>query len=190
MDTFIKYLKQFPNYNKEVIEAALPYLSERKLKPGEYFLSAGNVCKNIAFVKEGLLRLFYNYNGKEITNCFCKENTLTTSSTSLFRQLESDIAIQAIENTELITLSYHGIQQLYQDHPFWQQLGRLATENELVNSECHSRFLKDLTAKERYLQVLEKEKEWLQRVPLKYLASYLQIEPESLSRIRNEIHQT
>ena len=190
MEALNHYLKQFPHYTPKAFEAILPYLSIKKLDAGEYFLQHGKVCRNIAFIEEGFMRLYYLHDGKEVTNCFCKENTFVTSYTSLITKLESDIAIQAIEPTKLIVFSYDALQKLYEQDLFWQQLGRVAAENELITTECHHRFLKDLSATDRYLQILENENELLQRVPLNYLATYLQIAPETLSRIRKKISRT
>lgn len=190
MEVFNKYLQQFPHYSSKVFESVLPYLTVRYLNIGDFFLQQGKICRNIAFVEEGLLRLYYLNDGKEVTNCFCKENTITTSYSSLITQKESDIAIQAIEASKLIVLSYEALQKLYEKDLFWQQVGRLAAENEFITTECHNRFLSDLSATDRYIQILENENELLQRVPLNHLATYLQIAPETLSRIRNKITRT
>lgn len=190
MKTFNHYLTQFPHYSPDVFEDIRPYLSVKTLAEGEYFLREGRICKEIGFVDQGLLRLYYLKDGKEITNCFCKENTVTTAYSSLITQTESDLAIQAIEATQLIVFSYDALQQLYQKNLFWQQLGRLAAERELITTECHHRFLSDLSAMDRYKQILAEDPELLQRVSLSYLASYLQVAPETLSRIRKKISRT
>ena len=190
MESFNNYLKQFPHYSPKVFEDIRPYLSMKKIEAGEYFLMHGKISRNIAFIKKGLLRLFYLNDGKEVTNCFCKENTITTSYSSLITQQKSDIAIQAIESSQLVVFSYDTLQKMYKQDLFWQQLGRLAAENEFITTECHSRFLRDLTATDRYKQILENDNELLQRVSLNYLATYLQIAPETLSRIRNKVART
>ncbi len=190
VESFNKYLKQFPHYSPTVFENIRPYLSIKKIDAGEYFLMHGKICQNIAFIEKGLLRLIYLNNGKEVTNCFCKEYTITTSYSSLITQKESGIAIQAIESSQLIVFSYNTLQKMYEQDLFWQQLGRLAAENEFITTEYHSRFLRDLTATDRYKKILENDSELLQRVPLNYLATYLQIAPETLSRIRNRLTRT
>ena len=190
MESFNNYLKQFPHYTPSVIEAVRPYLSLQELKAGDYFLSHGNTCRHIAFIEKGLFRLFYLNDGKEVTNCFCKEETLMTSYSSLITQQASDMAIQALEDAQLIVLSYDALQKLYREDLFWQQVGRLAAENELITTECHHRFLSDLSATERYQQMQQEDPELLNRVPLNYLATYLQIAPETLSRIRNKLART
>jgi len=190
MESFNQFLKQFPNYSPEVFEAVRPHLTLEEINAGQYFLGHGKVCRKIGFIEQGLLRLYYLNDGKEVTNCFCKENSLITSYSSLITQKDSDIAIQAIETSTLVVLPYEALQQLYTEHPFWQQVGRLAAESELITTECHHRFLRDLSAIDRYKQVLEDDPELLQRVPLNYLATYLQVAPETLSRIRNKLART
>lgn len=190
MEAFEEYLQNFPHYTAHSFDLARPFLSERTLQPGDFFLQHGQICRSIAFIEGGLLRLYYLYDGKEVTNCFCRQHTITTSYKSLIIQQASDIAIQAIEESRLIVLPYKDLQKLYQADLFWQQVGRLASENEYIMIERHNRFIRDLSATERYLSIVEKEPELLQRVPLNYLATYLQIAPETLSRIRNKIART
>ncbi len=190
LEAFNQFLQQFPHYKPSVFKKVSPFLSLKELEAGEYFLPQGKICRKIAFIEEGLLRLFYLNDGKEVTNCFCRENSITTSYRSLITQQASDIAIQAIEPSKLIVLPYDALQKLYQQDQFWQQVGRLVAETEYINTECHHRFLRDLSATDRYLQILENDEELLQRVPLNYLATYLQVAPETLSRIRNKISRT
>ena len=190
MDAFNKFLQQFPHYTPSVYEKAHPFLSEKTMKSGEFLLQQGKIAKNIVFIERGLLRQYYLNDGKEVTNCFCRENTISTSYKSLITQQESDIMIQAVETSKLIVLSYDALQKLFSKDLFWQQVGRLAAENEFVTTETHNRFLRDLSATERYLHIMKNDKELLQRVPLNHLATYLQITPETLSRIRNKIART
>ena len=190
MVAFEKFLKQFPNYRPGIIEEVYPFLTIEQINAGEYFLRQGSICQKMAFIEKGLARLYYLNDGKEITNCFCKENTITTSYSSLISRKPSEMTIQAIEDTTLITLSYDLLQRLYESVPFWQQVGRMAAENEILHMECHHRFLRDLTATERYQRILNEDGELLQRVPLQYLASYLQVAPETLSRIRKKMGRT
>ena len=190
MEKFKTYLQSFPHYSAKVFEEVLPFLTIQNLEAGEFFLPHGKVCKYVGFIETGLLRLYYLNDGKEVTHCFCRENTMTTSFRSMITQQESDIAIQAIEASRLIVLSYDSLQKLYEKNLFWQQLGRLVVEDEYITTVKHNRFLSDLSATERYLQILAHDQELLQRVPLNYLATYLQLAPETLSRIRNKISRT
>lgn len=191
MEKFKKYLQQYPNYTPSVFENVLPFLSKKTIKSGEILLRQGKISKDIAFIEYGLFRQYYiNDEGMEITTCFCKENSITTSYKSLITQQESEINIQAVEESKLTILSLESLKKLLKTDLFWEQFGRFAAENEFIISESHNRFLKDLSATNRYLKIVNNDKELLQRVPLKYLASYLQISPETLSRVRNKISRT
>lgn len=187
---FKEYIKQFPFYSDEAFEVALPYFKEIVLKKGEHFVEEGKTCKKIAFIQEGLFRTYYLKDGIEITTCFCKENTLTTSFKSLITKQVSELSIQATEESTIWVIQYHDLEILYSKNLFWQQVGRLVAQQEFINAECYTRFLNDQNAKQRYLHILDNESDLLQRVPLLYLASYLQIAPETLSRIRKEITTT
>ncbi len=190
MEAFKKYVQQFPNYKPQLFEEIIPFITIKHIETGEYFLRQGSISKHIAFIENGLMRLFYLHDGKEITTCFCKENTITCSYKSLITNTASDLSIQALEPCTLIVFSYDALQKLYVKDLFWQQVGRLAAENEYLNTECHNRFLNDLSATERYKQILDEDADLLQRIPLNYLATYLQIAPETLSRIRKKIIRT
>jgi CRP-like cAMP-binding protein len=190
MQAFKLYLQQFPNYIPEVFDAVLPFLSSRSLSPGEYFLREGKRCNEVALIVKGMMRLYYLADGKEVTNCFCREGSLSTSYTSLITKAPSEVAIQAVEPTDIITLSADSLDRLYDTSPFWQQLGRMAAQNELIINQRHNRFLRHVSATDRYKQVLTEDAELLQRVPLNYLATYLQVSPETLSRIRKKLSRT
>lgn len=187
MEAFKTYLNKFPKYTPEVFEMVEPFLSKKTVEPGEYLLRHGKVCRSVVFIEEGLLRLYYLDDGKEVTKYFCRENNITTAYNSLVTQSESELAIQAVESSRLLVLPYDALQELYKRDWFWQQVGRLVVESEFLSSERHNRSLRDLSATDRYLQLLDDDPELFQRVPLNYLATYLQITPETLSRIRKKI---
>lgn len=187
MYTLKKYLRQFPHYTEDAYLTATPYLQKKYLTKGEYLLEEGKLCRQIAFIEKGLFRTFYLRDGVEITTCFCKENTITCSYKSLITQQPSDLSIQALEDCELTVFSYSDLNALYDKHPFWQLVGRMAAENEFLIMENYTRFINDLPAQKRYQQILDTDPNLLQRVPLVYLASYLQIKPETLSRVRKKL---
>jgi len=190
MQAFKNFLNNFPHYSPETFEELDPYLSIVELKANDYFLQEGQTCRQIAFIERGLVRIYYLHDGKEITKCFCKEDNITCAYSSLITQKPSECAIQAVEDTKLITLSYSSLQELYKKSIFWQQMGRIAGEREFIIEEAHNQSMRNLTATERYKHILENESDLLQRVPLNHLATYIQVAPETLSRIRKKILRT
>jgi len=190
MEAFYTYLSQFPGFTDHIYELVKPHLSVQNLKNGEYLLKEGKVCKSIVFIEKGLFRQYYLNDGKEITHCFCKENSISCAYKSFITKQKSSISIQAIEPSRVLKISNESIQKLYKFDPFFQQLGRMASEAEYVIAENHKRFINDLSATQRYLHVLKTDKILVQRVQLNYLATYLQVSPETLSRIRNKTAKT
>ena len=186
MESFRDYLRQFPGYTDAAFELAAPRITKAHVQRGEFLLDLGRTSGHIAFIQEGLFRQYYLNDGKEVTTCFCREGELTCSYRSLITQQPSDLAIEALEDSRVWRLAYRDLQALYTLDPFWQRVGRLASEQEYLVREHHARFLQDLSARERYERVLRDQPDLLQRVSLQHLASYLQVAPETLSRIRNE----
>ncbi len=117
-ETYKNFLKQFPQYTDDVYEKALPYFMERHRVKGEYLLKEGHISNEVAYIKTGLLRIFYIKEGVEIATCFCKENTISCSYKSLILQEPSDLSIQAIEDCELMVIKYSDLQKLYSEYPF------------------------------------------------------------------------
>lgn len=184
---FRLFISKFPHYSDSVLEAALPYLKQRILNKGDHFIEQGKIAREIAFIHTGIFRMYYLKDGVEVTSCFCKENRFTTSYQSLVSQQPSQLSIQALEDAELLVMQYEDLKKLYEQHLFWQQIGRVVIEQEYIDTECHTRLVHDKTAKQRYLEVLENEPELLQRVSLTHLASYLKLTPETISRIRKQL---
>ena len=164
ISNFKDFISEFPFYSDAALEVALPYFKLKTLKKGVHFIEQGKICKQIAFIQSGIFRTYYLKDGLEITTCFCRENTLTTSYKSLITQQPSELSIQAIEETEILVINYEDLQILYGKHLFWQQVGRLVAEKEFITVENYTRFLNDQTAKQRYLHILTYENDILQRV--------------------------
>ena len=87
MEAFYTYLSQFPGFSDTIFELVKPYLKPQTLKPREYLLREGKVYKSIVFIEAGLFRQYYLNDGKEVTNCFCRENTISCSYKSLINRI-------------------------------------------------------------------------------------------------------
>ncbi len=181
------FISQFPQYTERAYLLAEPYLKNKSIKKGEHILQQGNRCRKLTFVISGMFKVYYLRDGVEITTCFCKENRFTTSYQSLITDQPSELSIQAIEDAEIVTILYEDLKKLYELDPFWQQIGRLVTEQEYIITSCYTRMINDKSAKQRYLEILNNEPDLLQRVSLTDLASYLQVTPETISRIRKDL---
>lgn len=179
------YLRETTTISDIEFEQALPYFTKKTLQKNEYFVKEGMICKQIAFVEEGLLRSFY-YNNKaeEITFCFETENNFSTSYKSFILQCPSNLSIQAIEKTQLIVIDQKNLQKLYDTSFQWLKIGKLFAEKEYIFLEQYASMLNSDSTKEKYLRLLKENPTIIKKAKLKYIASFLGITSRSLSRIR------
>ena len=112
----------------ETFDLSLDHLRFTSFRKNEYCAQAGNVCNSIAYINSGIFRVFYLKDDIEITTCFCKEDSITSSFDSFINRRPSQEYIQALENAELITLSFESLQKLYELSVDWQKVSRLITE--------------------------------------------------------------
>jgi CRP-like cAMP-binding protein len=158
-----------------------------ELKAGEYFLEEGKLCRYVGFIEEGLMRYHMNDNGNQKTLYFSNEGEFVCNYQSFLPRLPSNTSIQAIEDTTLQVISYPDLQRMYSEVSDGEKLGRLAIENVFLTSlDQLKSFYKDSPA-ERYQQFLRSYPDLAQRVPQYYIASYVGIKPQSLSRIRKRL---
>lgn len=155
-------------------------------KKNAVLLKEGHVCRHIHFIEEGLARAFYYKDQKEYTSWFMDENNLIISVFSFFSQKPSYENIQLLEDSSIVSLDYDNLQQLYRQYPEFNYIGRILTEQYYTISEERTKSLRTLSAHERYIQLMEVFPSLFNRVPLQYIASYLGMSRETLSRIRAE----
>jgi len=166
-------------------------LATRTFKKKQPFIAEGKVCREIAFICKGSFRCFKVIDGIEVSTFFSFEHNWVSSYTSFLRKAPSFISIEAMEESEVLVLSYDDLQYLYNHYIAFERFGRLMAEY-LVG--CYDDRMLSLllkTPEERYLKTLMENSQYFERVPQHYIASYLGIAPESLSRIRKRVmHKT
>lgn len=151
-------------------------------------LDIGAISRTIYFIYSGGLRTYYiDPEGNDISSWFLFENELAISVYSFFSQKAGFEAIETLEECILLRLSYENLMQLYRLYPEFNFVGRTLTEQYYIRSEEKANSLRMLSARDRYLGLLEKRPFLLKRVPLGHLASFLGIAQQSLSRIRSSL---
>jgi CRP/FNR family transcriptional regulator, anaerobic regulatory protein len=160
----------------------------KKVKKGEILLRPGEVCRHLYFIKKGLLRCFYILREEEITDWFFWEGRTVVSVRSWYTQTVAEDFIQAIEDCELYLISYDDLEYAYQNFLELNYIGRVLTAEYLLIWHSLAQNTRLLDAAERYQLILERQPEMLQRVPLRHLATWLNMTPETLSRIRSKIN--
>lgn len=181
------YITDVIQMDDKTFNSAVDYFAIKHVKKGDYLLREGQVCDRITYINTGLLRTFHIKNGNEINTCFCMENSITSSHESFVNQIVSKEYIQAIEDATIVSLSHKNLMKLYQFNPKWESLSRLLTEKECTRLSERIDTLSFETAKEKYLHLLKKQPEIIQRVAIQHIASYLGVSRETLSRIRSKI---
>ena len=186
------YLKSFqaicPNATIEELNYLESGLSVVELKPKHFFIHANTMQKEIGFVYSGLLRAFYiDNNGNEISVNFIRENRYATHYSAFITQTPSKYYFQCLEPTVLVTISYKHIQEGYERFPIFERYGRLVAEAVLKIQQKRIEGVLFDNAETRYLDFIKENPDLFNRVSLSYLASYLGIERQSLTRIRKKL---
>lgn len=157
------------------------------IKSNEYFLKTGQVSNQIGFVTKGLLRsYFYDDNANEITTGFFPEGSLILSANSFNNRVPSKENIVAIEDSDLMVISYEDQKELYSLIPAWNVICRNLADNSGAHLLDRATQFQTLSASERYNKFCSEHKDLLQRVTLGHIASYIGIDIATLSRIRKK----
>ncbi len=165
----------------DVLESVLVPM---KFQKGDRILREGEVCTNIYWIVKGLVRQFYYKNGKELTEHMAVENNIVMCIESLFKEEPTHLQIMALEPTLIYALPRAALEQVAMRSVNIQILYRKILEESLIKSQIHADMLRFETAQDRYAKLVKLQPQLVLRAPLVYIASYLQMTPETLSRVR------
>jgi len=189
MDTvrlFIEYLNKFIILTVEEFEQLIiPYVKIRRFGKKETVIKAGEVENYFNFVLKGLVRKYYKKGNEEINTQISFEGHIIHSQESFHSRTVSEYFIEAIEPTTFVSLSYNDLEKIYASSTKLEHLGRLVITSTMVLKDRWQMQLVKLTPRERFILFVNKNPELVQRVPQKYLASYLNIKPETFSRFKH-----
>ncbi|UBM61099.1 Crp/Fnr family transcriptional regulator [Candidatus Sulfidibacterium hydrothermale] len=179
-----KLLKSAAPFTNQELEDAFRLFREETIRKNGFISKEGLICDRLAFIRSGLMRSFFNIKGKETTTYFLGPGSIAVAMSSFIEMKPAFENIQAIEDSQVYILSKEDLESLYRKSWKWQQTGRVIMEQYYVIMEKRSIALQTLSAKERYDELMKEHPGLLLKVPLHYVASYLGISPETLSRIR------
>jgi CRP-like cAMP-binding protein len=179
------YLQHFGLLTPSEINEFIDKASYKKLKKFDYFIKEGEVCHDVAFIESGTFRSYYvSDKGEEVTYCFMFQNNLMTAFSSFLTARPTQENIQAITDVELLLVSKTHMERLVNDNPGWLHFSKTMAEQQYIEMEQRIFQLQKSDALKRYSDLVESQSDYLQKIPLKYLASYLGITQRHLSRIR------
>lgn len=183
-------LKKFVEFTDEEWEVFCEHLYIKKVKKKGLLISGDKVCNEVCFILKGSFRFYFVKDGIEISNYFCFQNELISSYGSFLKRTPSVINIEAMQDAELLCFTHASLQVLLANEKTafkMERFGRTIAEYLICCYEERVFSFVAQTPEERYLQLLEQQPDFLQKIPQHYLANYLGITPVSLSRIRKRI---
>nr|WP_294726769.1 Crp/Fnr family transcriptional regulator [Prevotella sp.] len=158
-----------------------------KYGKGEMILEEGEICRGISYIEKGLVRQFYNKNGKEVTEHLGVDHTIFMCIESLFKEEPTRLQVEALESTLVYILPKAKLEAAAIRNVNIQMLYRKILEESLILSQIHADLMRFETAPNKYKRMCELSPQVVLRAPLTYIASYLQMTPETLSRIRSGV---
>jgi CRP-like cAMP-binding protein len=181
-------LKVEAGLTEEEIDLYMSFLKRKSVKRKEHFLMAGDISTYVAYVNKGCLRRYFIDNHlKEVILNFALEDYWIGDLESFIFQKPTIYYIQALEPSELILLSRKNFYRANDELPKFKKFHDEKVQRNHYYSLKRLSIAKSATPEEKYVLLMKEQPQLLQRVPLHFIASYLGIEPESLSRLRKRI---
>ena len=168
----------------DVLESLLVPIKYGK---GEKILQEGEVCRNISYIEKGLVRQFYFKNGKEVTEHLGVDHSIFMCIESLFKEEPTRLQVEALEPTLVYALPKAKLEAAAMRNVNIQMLYRKILEESLIQAQIHADLVRFESAPNRYKRLCDLSPQVVLRAPLPYIANYLQMTPETLSRIRSGV---
>lgn len=188
------YDRYFQEFNKRVLlaeeeqEFIKNYLTVKKIRKRQYLLQEGDVCKFVAFVEKGAMRLYrVNEDGTEHIVVFALDGSFVTDLYSFLTNEPSTYNIDAIEESELVIITKSASDELRQQSRKYQEFAFQATSEAYIQLEKRVTSTISLSLEERYKELTAHYPDIIQRVPQHMIASYMGLNPETLSRVRKRM---
>ena len=185
------HLTNFAALTEKDIVDSRPFWKSRKLKKGEFFNMQNMVCNDLGLIIKGIFRIYYNNpeSGEETNIFFFSEDQFIVSFRSFVSRIACHYFIEAMEDAEIIYITYRDLSELYETHPNWARFGRLLAEQFFSYSQTRTEELLFFTPEQRYTRLLGEHPNIINRIAAYHIASFLGITNPSLSRIRKRIKQ-
>ena len=186
-DIIQKAFNKLVTLSEEEWDALNECVIKRTFKKGDYLCRNGQVEKYLSIIQIGTCRGFYNKDGEEISVAFMFDEDYVSAYYSFLSQRPSLMAIQALTAVTVYSINKKDLDRLCDQSKNAERIGRLNAERIYRRKEEREISLLTMSATERYIELLKRSPQLFQQIPLKYIASYLGIQPESLSRIRKQL---
>ena len=187
MKELIEYILHYGDLNRQQIGLITSKAAELELSKDEYFSEAEKIPRQVGFIVEGVIRgCYYNNKGEEISRCFINENSLVVDYVNFEAGTSSSEYLQACTDCTLILFSKQNWKELSQTIVGWDNIKNKMVQKCLIQKSRKGPVISQ-DATTRYLEFMENHPSLINRIPLGYIASYLGVTQQSLSRIRKNI---
>jgi CRP-like cAMP-binding protein len=188
-DIVSAYLRKFAQLSDKDIQLSQPFWKARKMKKGDFFNMQNMVCNDLGLVVKGIFRVYYHDPANETDKniFFCSENQFVVSFRSFVSRNACYYFIEAMEDSEIMFISYKDLNTLYETHINWGKFGRLLAESFFFIAQTRTEEFIFFSHEQRYLRLLALHPNIVERIQAYHIASYLGITNPSLSRIRKRI---
>lgn len=185
--TLENYLKKYVPFTQPELEAMYELIEIKDFEKHEKFINEGQIARHIAFSVKGYFRAYIIHNEEEITRDITPLNSFFTALPSFSGEIPSFEIFEAITPAKVLIISKKDLELLYNTYPKWERFGRLIIEEMFINLQYRLYLFITQTAEQRYIDFMKKYPDIIQNVPLGYIASFLGIKQQSLSRLRKKI---
>ena len=183
---FFSYLNKFvPITAEEFNQFMQPYLVERRFEKKEIVSRRGEVENYLNFIVEGLVRKYYVQDNDEVNTQISHEGHLIHAQESFHSRKPSEYFVETLEPTTFISITYNDLEKVYSHDIKLERLGRLVITYTMVQKDRWQMQMIKLPPRDRFLFFVDRHPHFLQRVPQKHLASFLNIQPETFSRFKH-----
>jgi CRP-like cAMP-binding protein len=184
-EPLISYLKYFTELDSSEEEELRQAFNPQSFSKGEFVTEYGKVNNYLAFVSSGYCRVYViDMEGNEVTIHMAGNRDFVGAISSFLTRSPSDEYVQAVTDVQLLTVSNSDLYQLYERSHRWERLGRMIMEGLFLRKQRRVISFIQQTAEERYKLMLQTKPDMLLHVPMHYIASFLGMSPETLSRVR------
>ena len=187
MNQVRKYFEQIVELNDKDWEVFSSRLKKSNFSKKTTLLKAGQVENHLSFIEKGTVRLYIPKEENDITFGFKFENQFISAYDSFITQSKSLYQLETLTPTILWRLTFSDLEDIYNNTAVGNIIGRKVAENLFMMKSKREQSLLNDTAEERYLKLFSEQPRFIKEIPLKYLASYIGITPQALSRIRKRI---
>jgi CRP-like cAMP-binding protein len=189
LDTLRQYVSGYTVLTNEDFALLSRVLEIRNFEKKQQLIRAGEVENYLNFIVKGLARKYF-YKGKsEVITQIAREKDMISSSVSYLSGAPSDYFIETLEASTFLSLSRNNLEQLYKESPRIERLGRLIITHFFLQKEEWENECVRLSTRDRFVRFVQANPDLMHRVPQKYLASYLNMKPETFSRLKSLVRR-